>query len=90
MENNTNQKSNIILPIIAAIVIIVILVLVVLKKDDQKIQPELLNQQTDQELTQAVKSDDTKSIINNLDSISVEESIDTDLIPVVDKELQKL
>jgi uncharacterized membrane protein YvbJ len=83
-----NKKNNIILPIIAFLVIIIIVIFVILKKDSREISPEPLTS-ANQELTNAIKNDDTKSIISNLDSISVENSVDLDLTPV-DKELENL
>jgi len=83
-----NKKQNIILPIVAFLVIIIIVIFIILKKDSREINPEPLTSDN-QELTNAIKNDDTKSIISNLDSISVENSVDLDLAPL-DKELENL
>ncbi|MFA5773316.1 MAG: hypothetical protein WC908_01420 [Candidatus Paceibacterota bacterium] len=82
-----NKKNN--LTIVAVIVIILaVIIIIVLKNGNQKIEPQPLSQ-SDIELNQAVKSDTTKSITDNINSINVEDTTSVDLVPV-DQELQKL
>ena len=97
MENNiensvkisTGKKSN---NLIIAIVIIIlaIIAIIILKINNQKIQPEPQSlSQSDIELNQAITSDTTKSINDNLNSINLDDTSDADLISV-DQELGKL
>lgn len=94
MENNSmgsnmeKKKNNPIIMIIIVILILAIITIIVLRNTNPKIQTQSLSQ-SDIELNQAITSDTTKSITDNLNSINLNDTSDTDLIPV-DQELQKL
>lgn len=81
-------KKNNLAIVIIAIIILAIIAIIVLKKSNPKIQPQPLSQ-SDTEINQAVASDTTKSITDNLNSISMVDTTDSDLVPV-DQELGKL
>lgn len=97
MENNTEnnvggnvgkKKNNPIIMIIIIILILAVITIIVLRNSNPKIQTQLLSQ-SDIELNQAVASDTTISINDSINSINLDDTSDTDLIPV-DQELQKL
>ena len=82
-----NKKNNQAIIIIAIIVLIVI-VIIIFRNGNKKIQPQPLSQ-SDMEINQAVASDTTQSISDNLNGINMGDTTDADLIPV-DQELGKL
>ena len=81
-------KKNNLAIIIIAIIILTVIAIIVLKKGNPKVQPQPLSQ-SDTEINQAIASDTTQSIADNLNGISIGDTTDADLIPV-DQELGKL
>lgn len=94
MENNSmgsnmeKKKNNPIIMIIIIILILAIITIFVLRNTNPKIQTQSLSQ-SEIELNQAVTNDSTKSITDNLNIINLDDTSDTDLIPV-DQELGNL
>lgn len=89
MVSNVEKKNNnLIMAIIIIIIILAVISLIYVKKlniQNRQISPT----ETDKQLDQAVASDTTVSINDSINSINLDDTSDTDLIPV-DQELQKL
>ena len=84
-----NKKNNQAITVISIIVLIVI-VIIIFRNGNRKIQPQPQPlSQSDMEINQAVASDTTQSIADNLNGINMGDTTDADLIPV-DQELAKL
>lgn len=81
-----NKKNNLIVAIV--IVVLVVLLVVILKLKTQK-EPVPLTE-TEMGLNQAIVSDSTKTITDNINSISVDDTVGTDELDAVDQELEKL
>lgn len=98
-NNNTNdvvadtigkKKNNLI--VIVALIVLALIIVVVLKNGNRKVEINPEQQplsQTDIDLNQAVKSDTTTNITDNLNSINVDDTTDADLNSI-DQELNKL
>lgn len=85
-----NKKNNSIF-IIIAVIILAVIAIIILKVGIKKPAPQSQSlNQTDIELNQAVTSDTTKSISDNINSINVDEELGTDELDTVDQELEKL
>ncbi|MFA6251567.1 MAG: hypothetical protein WC603_03000 [Candidatus Paceibacterota bacterium] len=82
-----NKKNNLI--VIIVIIVLVVLLAVILKLKTQKQQPVPLTE-TEMGLNQAIVSDSTKTINDNINSINVDDTIGTDELNAVDQELEKL
>lgn len=83
------DKKNNSMIIIVAVIVLAIIAVIILKVGVKKPTPQPLSQ-TEIELNQAVASNTTKSISDNLNSINVDEAVGTDELITVDQELQKL
>lgn len=81
-----NKSKNI---IIIVIIIILLAVLIILKNNSNKVEQLEPVSQTQVELQQALESDKTSEIKNSIDSIKVDDTIDTEL-DSIDKELENL
>lgn len=82
-----SKKTNLII-VLAVIIILIIVVVLTMKSRNKEVEQPL--SQTNIELKNAVNSDTTKSINENLNNIDVENStVNTDL-QSVDTELNKL
>lgn len=85
-NNMGKKKNNSVINIIIIIIILAIIAIVVFRKINPVAQPL---SQSDIELNQAITSDTTKSITDNINSIDLNDTSDADLISV-DEELGKL
>ena len=82
------NTSNFIVVSIVIILIVASIVAYCKNKNEAEIKQQSINQ-VDADLKNAVQSDTTESINNNLKNINIEDTTDTDL-QAVDQELQKL
>jgi len=85
---NKKNTSNIVVISIVIILIVASIVAYSKNRNEAKIRQQSINQ-VDNGIKNALQSDTTESINNNLNNINIEDTTDTDL-QTVDQELQKL
>jgi hypothetical protein len=82
------SKKNLI-AILIIVIVLAIIVIVMLKLGKREPEPQPLSQ-SDIGLNQALISDSTKSINENINNINVDDVVGTDDLNTIDQELNKL
>lgn len=80
------NKNNIIIAIISVLILTIIIIFALKNNQKEIIAPV---NQTDSDINQALNSDTTKAINENINNITIEDTTNTDLV-TIDQELEKL